>query len=79
MLRCCSGHTLSPSYASVCLLGNAPMEPELEKLEDRLRPSFTAWCSRCGEVSAICTDLHKFKKPSAYYAHLLCLSAKLNV
>lgn len=55
------------------------MEPELEKLEDRLRPSFTAWCSRCGEVSAICTDLHKFKTPSAYYAHLLCLSAKLNV
>lgn len=77
MLRCCSAHPIQPTYASVCLLGSSSLEAELERVEDKLTPCFTAWCSRCRQVSALCTDVQKFPSPSAYYAHLLALHGRI--
>jgi len=70
-LRCCASLSIQPCYASACYLGTTSLESKLQDLETHLRPSFTAWCPRCSEVSTLTTDAAKFQCPSAYYAHLL--------
>jgi hypothetical protein len=80
MPRCCAPLDLSPCYASVLVAGPGPeaLERALERVEGGLIcPCVTSWCPACRRVSAIVASAPRFPAPSAYFAHLLALHARL--
>jgi hypothetical protein len=81
MPRCCSRLDLAPSYASVLVAGPGAdaLERALERMEAAtICPCVTAWCPACMRVAAITACAHRFPAPSAHFAHLLAVHARMN-
>jgi hypothetical protein len=80
MPRCCSRLDLAPCYASVLVAGagEADLEHALERMESgTICPCVTSWCAGCRRVSAIAPAAGRFPVPSAHFAHLLVVHARL--
>jgi hypothetical protein len=81
MPRCC--HKIeaefAPSYASVLVAGEN-LQAAVHALEQQtICPCVTTWCPKCFGVGLLTTDMHHFKCPSAYYAHMLVLHERIMV
>jgi hypothetical protein len=82
MPRCCSGHDLSPCYASVLVLGSdqGALAHALDRIESgTICPCVTAWCPACRRVSTLSAAAHRFPVPSAHFLHLVVLHARLEL
>lgn len=81
MPRCCQevDNEFAPCYASVLVAGSE-LETRVKKIEEStLCHCVTTWCSTCSQMGMLITDMHRFKCPSAYYAHMLVLYDRMLV
>lgn len=60
-----------PCYASVLVLGKESLEERIEQVEQKLWPTFTAWCPQCRKPCMIIHEMDEFKTASAHHVHQL--------
>jgi hypothetical protein len=79
MPRCCVAHKdeFAPCYASVLVAG-ANLKEAVAAVEGAtICPCVTTWCPDCFRVSLLTADMGLFPCPSAYYAHMIRLHARM--
>lgn len=79
-MRCqdCKSDEFKPCYASVLVLDKDEiMEDRIRKIEEKIWPMFTAWCSQCRKPCMITKQMHLYPCNSAFYVHQIVELNKL--